>query len=569
MQRDVVHLLVVLLERGLDQLLAPGRVGLPAGCRRELIEAGVADLPEVPGADAALAAAAVAAVPTTFKYTLFHSENTGRQNNGIFLPSGWLYFAVDRLSGSGIDNLTLGQDPNVRPLSQDFTIGFAGNIELSVAGSLSLAAHRYRAIAPGALTITPFDPAATAVALGAPVVDLEAAHVSFGGYSFNGRRALDTTMQVNDAVLTVTGHRGLDLIGNTALQNFASASFSTDGDLRMYTPVGRNLSQDATRAVPGSLFTSGELTLAAAQIYPASGNRFLLSAVGPEARTIRFEQTVAAPARLPLSAGGSLLVNAAVIEQAGTLRAPSGLIQLGVADISDAATLALFGGLPVADAGGNPIASGGTLPLVATTDVRLEAGSLTSVSSAGLVVPYGFTVDGRDLQYDVVFGSQLPASASLLGAPPAKRVVIEGVNLDLQDGATVDLSGGGDLQSQEFVPGIGGSRDVLAPIGTLPGTSTEVSLFPDGREVYAIIPGYTSAAGAYDPAIDTRGAGALVGQSVLLRSQQTKVVQEAAALRAQIARAIESLQHQRDELLGQQFLLDLSRGQPAVPQRQS
>ena len=33
------------------------------------------------------AAAAVAAVPTSFKYTLFHSENTGRQNNGIFLPT--------------------------------------------------------------------------------------------------------------------------------------------------------------------------------------------------------------------------------------------------------------------------------------------------------------------------------------------------------------------------------------------------------------------------------------------------------------------------------------------------
>jgi HlyD family type I secretion membrane fusion protein len=41
---------------------------------------------------------------------------------------------------------------------------------------------------------------------------------------------------------------------------------------------------------------------------------------------------------------------------------------------------------------------------------------------------------------------------------------------------------------------------------------------------------------------------ALVGQSMLLRSQQAKVVQEAAALRAQIARATESLQHQRDEL---------------------
>lgn len=41
---------------------------------------------------------------------------------------------------------------------------------------------------------------------------------------------------------------------------------------------------------------------------------------------------------------------------------------------------------------------------------------------------------------------------------------------------------------------------------------------------------------------------ALVGQSMLLRSQQTKVVQEATALRAQIARATESLKHQKDEL---------------------
>jgi starch-binding outer membrane protein, SusD/RagB family len=33
------------------------------------------------------AAAAVAAVPTSFRFTLFHSENTGRQNNGVFLPT--------------------------------------------------------------------------------------------------------------------------------------------------------------------------------------------------------------------------------------------------------------------------------------------------------------------------------------------------------------------------------------------------------------------------------------------------------------------------------------------------
>jgi len=41
---------------------------------------------------------------------------------------------------------------------------------------------------------------------------------------------------------------------------------------------------------------------------------------------------------------------------------------------------------------------------------------------------------------------------------------------------------------------------------------------------------------------------ALVGQSVLLRSQQAKVVQEATALRAQISQATESLKHQTAEL---------------------
>ena len=57
-QRQVKHLILLLLQRGLDQLLALLRVALPAGRLRELIEAGVAELPEIPGPDAALAPAA-------------------------------------------------------------------------------------------------------------------------------------------------------------------------------------------------------------------------------------------------------------------------------------------------------------------------------------------------------------------------------------------------------------------------------------------------------------------------------------------------------------------------------
>jgi HlyD family type I secretion membrane fusion protein len=49
---------------------------------------------------------------------------------------------------------------------------------------------------------------------------------------------------------------------------------------------------------------------------------------------------------------------------------------------------------------------------------------------------------------------------------------------------------------------------------------------------------------------------ALVGQSVLLRSQQLKVAQEASGLRAQIAQATESLKHQMAELQTNRRLLD-------------
>jgi len=44
------------------------------------------------------AAAAVTLVPTTYRYTLFHSENTARQNNGVFLPT--LNFPRFSVSGS-------------------------------------------------------------------------------------------------------------------------------------------------------------------------------------------------------------------------------------------------------------------------------------------------------------------------------------------------------------------------------------------------------------------------------------------------------------------------------------
>jgi hypothetical protein len=114
------------------------------------------------------------------------------------------------------------------------------------------------------------------------------------------------------------------------------------------------------------------------------------------------------------------------------------------------------------------------------------------VCSSDLIVLYGATVDGTDLLYDRAGGS-----SAYLDAPPSKSLSLSAADVALQDGAVVDLSGGGDLQAAEFVAGTGGSTDVLSQTG-----------------VYAILPGDTSSLlAAYDPEM---ASDPLIGQSVHL-----------------------------------------------------
>src|SRR5262249_19777162 len=51
------------------------------------------------------------------------------------------------------------------------------------------------------------------------------------------------------------------------------------------------------------------------------------------------------------------------------------------------------------------------------------------------------------------------------GQAPSKSVKLDAANVDVQKGAVVDVSGGGDLLGYTFVPGNGGSRDILGARG--------------------------------------------------------------------------------------------------------
>jgi hypothetical protein len=78
-------------------------------------------------------------------------------------------------------------------------------------------------------------------------------------------------------------------------------------------------------------------------------------------------------------------------------------------------------------------------------------------------VPFGQTQGGLDWVYNVgqnqgtrVYG----ASGTVL---PRQAVTLQGDHVNLVSGSHIDLSGGGDLQAYEFIPGTGGTRDVLDP----------------------------------------------------------------------------------------------------------
>src|SRR5579883_692334 len=439
------------------------------------------------------------------------------QQSGAFVPAGLVpgqaigsgantfgyeRFAVDRLDGSGIENLVVGADPvaeaglslvvNASSTNEAVAVGFAGNLSIDLGRSFVSDATEYVALSAGAMSIPNLSPGQSSV--GGTSVSISAPYVDFGGAP-SGNAPVPATA---DGTLSV--HAGtLDLTGQIALENFGNANFASAGDTRLYTLV-----YSQTTIPDGELVTAGNLTFQAAQLYPATANTFIIDAVGPTVNGTQLPTTVSIEpsgnaSSVPLSAGGSLLIDATNIVQDGTLRVPLGTLVLGVNDTTGQAK------------------EFGDLPLVATQSVTLGAGSITSVSLDGAIVPYGTTVDGLDWQYQIYGINEANESFSDLTAPPAKSISVSGSAVTLDPGATIDLSGGGTIYAAEWVSGTGGSRNLLLQSNTVyasGATPAQVPLYPDDRPIYAVIPGYSGPVAPVDQEMAPDGAA--VGEQVYL-----------------------------------------------------
>jgi filamentous hemagglutinin family protein len=398
-------------------------------------------------------------------------------------------FAAARLDGSGVDDLYLGRplDGSDRSQWRRMAVVFTGDVDLQTGRSIQIQTL--------GLTAVDADARAAPVA-GAPTqggrVTLQAPYVSIYGADNSAAPLASTgtgSLEVNADFI--------DLGGLVNLSGFAQASFNASGDLRFSLP-----DEDAALNETGWLYSAGNLDFTASRLYPMTHYAFLIDAVNPTSETtVTFHQAASTDDSTPLSAGGTLAVAADHIEQEGTLWVPSGSIVLGTNDpAATRSDLGLSAAFPIAN----------------TRDVHLAPGSVTSVSLNGAVLPYGSTQDGKDWHYDNMATTPSP----LVGRPPEKSVSIAGDAVAVDAGATVDLSGGGNLQAEEWIPGTGGSRDVLAQTYTDYTTSqkgVQRSQYADNRPIYAVVPGYHAPVSAHDAALELgAGAGPAVGQAVYL-----------------------------------------------------
>ncbi|SIO09655.1 filamentous haemagglutinin family protein [Paraburkholderia phenazinium] len=405
--------------------------------------------------------------------------------------TGVLQFAADRLTGSGIGTLVIGILGN----SASIPVAFAGNVDLNLSNAVeintpqitALSTAQVSSLEKGTANVASLlgdEPGATAptsigstVTINAPYVALIGTTLSASSPTALVEAAADSTLNVNASFI--------DLENQFELNNFGQANFTSSGDIRLSST---NVAASGANALaPGELFTPGNLTFKAADLYPSTGSAFILDAVGPTESGAPAPTTITflgnGSSGVPLSAGGALLVDATDIVQAGTVRAPSGSLIFGVGNTTDTTTQSEFN----------------ALPLVATNSVSLANGSVTSVSLDGTIIPYGTTVDGVEWQFNPIPGLNAGPDVT---APPAKFVSVNGSNVSLDPGATVDLSGGGDLQAEEWVSGTGGTRDVLSQYNISYATSTTGTAVPvnvGAANVYAILPGAQSSVAAYDP----------------------------------------------------------------------
>ncbi|WMD18154.1 filamentous hemagglutinin family protein [Achromobacter seleniivolatilans] len=395
------------------------------------------------------------------------------------------------------------------------SLSLLSNGAISFAGDVSLRMNQSLRLFSGSINMMETAASNSRVLLAAPYVMLAGAtdNGAKDGYT-RPSHARPPSTRVSESVLTTEAGfidlRDSVLLGELTVKHapdgavsyigmgFAQTDLRSQGDIRLLGGRGTQVSL-SNQPFTTQLSVPGNLSLTAAQIYPDTGavTRIVAGLGGKrdgilgyeEGSTITIRRSTDTLPPMPYTAFGSLRLGADIIEQGGVLRAPLGLLEVGVSDTT------------------------GT-----TSRATLLPGSVTSVSGRGLVMPYGGTVDGVSYQYAGENAALTGMGAATITGELRAGLQLAGEEVRVSQDATLDLSGGGQLLGAGFVTGRGGSTDArfspLVQINakgqgfTLPGLST--------NPVYALVPGVQTTVAPI--AADARQNSPQIGQQVTIGS---------------------------------------------------
>ncbi len=400
--------------------------------------------------------------------------------------NGQAYVPAEHLLDSGFTSLYLSSRPDqksgkLQTLESVASIRFDRDMTLNAGRALILDAPLYENTGVDVHLSAPY------VALGNRFdIPVDGA-IPQSAIDDRTNRAITLAPSVGEGLLTVSAGQ-VDLVGHSVWQGFGTGGerlgldIASRGDIRLRGELMRSTTGQRLGGLTGGLRTAGDVRLSARQVYPSTLTRFDMRVEGPGEGLIRVERMPGTPGQA-LSAGGRLSFSAARIEQAGVVRAPFGEISLA-----------------------------------ASQGIEVSPGSLTSVSGAGLTVPYG----QLEFQTDLTF--PLGDIAALPDAPPTRLIRLAAPSVSLSRGAKLDVSGGGEARAWEFVPGPGGSRDILDAA--------------QAGQSFTILPALGSAFAPWDPLASPRAEaiqGLRVGDTLQLEGGAGLAAGEYAILPARYA----------------------------------
>jgi filamentous hemagglutinin family protein len=456
-------------------------------------------------------------------------------------PQG--YFAAANFTGRGFDSLTLNT-------ATGGAVEFSGAVTLTANNSLAVGTGStstggvFLADPNSTLTLN-----ASYVVLGAPFLLPEPASEVTRVF-LNDTAPVSVLPTYGSGNLNVNASDLID-IGNLSLQGIGTASFDATVDA---AGTGNSGKTNGAIRGDGTLDVAGAIKLTAGQIYPPTATTFNIAAyddnilvassslqsnqvtlaspvhppgfevgssllgstvtsilngvdvilAGPANATIVSNATIPptlevfAPGSglvtitgasnlplpaLPLSAGGTLNIFASTIIQGGVLRAPIGSINLGLNSNS-----------PIDEMTGNSFPTTQMLELKGegTTSVSAVAVDPVTGQTQDLTIPYGIILNGVSwidpTGTDITTAENGPPGAGL----PYGIINLTATSVTTDQNSAIDLAGGGDLYAYRWVPGLGGSYDILN--STYNAQNPSAYNLPAAAALsatsFAVIPGY-------------------------------------------------------------------------------